>query len=278
MQGSVLPGDHLPTELPVQRNTYDAILWGSRSVYNSQLYILMHEAMIDATRHARALGVADATTELEQQLRTELGLAKQQFETEYWDALAGHYKMDPEGAPPYLNGFFVDTLYSQHVATQLGLPDTLNVKRAAQHIKKAWPQQMQVKVDGHLVGPPNVAPGVGPLDTVMRPIEEWEIWGGAALLYAASISEVGRRVGDQDLVDKGMLLAHELEWWRVENIKTGYFFDEPEGWLYNDPYSYRSPSMNRNRVGIDVLNSVKPVVKWTVPPPPASLFSGSGAR
>jgi hypothetical protein len=71
-----------------------------------------------------------------------------------------------------------------------------------------------------------------------------------------------------------MLLAHELEWWRVENIKTGYFFDEPEGWLYNDPYSYRSPSMNRNRVGIDVLNSVKPIVKWAVPPPPASLFGG----
>src|SRR5689334_21347516 len=163
----------------------------------------------------------------------------------------------------------MDSFFAQNVAVTLGLPSLVNIEHEAQHMRTAYPQQMQKSFEGHLVGPPNVVPTTGPVETTMQPIEEVEVWPGPAMTYAGTFLQAAQATGDDVLKAQGMQLAHALEYWLTAERSIGFLFEGPEGWQFNDPRQYRSVSMNRTRTTLGVLNTIKPIVDWAVPPPPA---------
>lgn len=274
-QASVRPGIHLPFTPGIQTNTWDAILHGAGyQLYNSQLYLLSMEVMIHATQLARELGVAEATAEIQQSLKNELPLAKADFETLLWNDQFGYYKMDHLGGGYGVPAIFMDSFFAEHVATTLGLPPLVNQERKIRHMLTAYPQMMQIKVNGRFVGPPNVFPVFGPYTALTtRTIEETEVWSGATLLLAAAYIDTGKANLRPDLIDMGLELAESLSYWLNDCLECGFLFNNPEGWMHDDPTSFRSTSFNRTRSGIDLLNTWKPIANWAVPPPPASLYS-----
>lgn len=268
-----LPVEHLPLDLPGQEDSYDAWVAEVHNIYNSGLWLLTEEIMIDATEQARALGVSEATLSIEQQLQSDLPLAKQEFETVFWDPVTGHYKIDPVGQ--YLDGYFIDTFFAQQIAYTLGLPPLVPIEHEVQHLLQAYPQQMQASFNGHMTGPPNMVPLAGPMATTMLPIEQEEIWPGSAMEYAGTFLQAAQVSKNQTLADEGLTIAHVLEYWMVEAVSQGFLFEEPGGWDWNTPGVYRSPSFSQERTTLGVLNTIKPIIDWAIPPPPASLYGGN---
>jgi hypothetical protein len=207
---------------------------------------------------------------VQQQLQSDLPQAKQEFETLFWDPVRHHYRIDPVG--DYNDGIFMDSLFAQNIATTLGLPPLVPRAREAEHLRTAYHQEMQEVVHGHLVGPPNVVPNSGPLITTMQPIEEEEVWPGAAMMYAGTFLQTASATHDRTLRAEGLQLAHALEYWMTQDVSQGFLFEAPEEWEWNTPSVYRSVSMNRSRSALGVLNTIAPIVKWAVPPPPASEY------
>ncbi len=272
LQAGIHPPDHLPLDLPGQEDSYDAWHAEIHNIYNAEFWLLTEEIMIDATRRARELGVPQATTAVEQQLRNDLPLAKQEFETLFWNPLVGHYTMDPGGVD-YQFGIFIDRFFAQQIAVTLGLPSLVPLAHEVEDLKRAYPQQMQQTYDGHLVGPPNMVPNSGPLQLAMQPIEEEEIWPGSAMEYAGTFLQAAQAAHDPELRKMGLKIAHVLEYWMVERVSLGFLFEEPGGWQWDDPSVYRSPSFNQERTTLGVLNTLDPIVHWAIPPPPASLYA-----
>jgi uncharacterized protein (DUF608 family) len=270
VQAGIHAPDHLPLDLPGQEDTYDALHAEGHNIYNSELWLLTEEVMIDATQKARDLGVSQASSTTEQQLQSDLPQAKQEFETLFWDPVVAHYKIDPTGQ--YADGYFVATFNAQSVASTLGLPPLVPLGHEVQHLLAAYPQEMQQKVDGHLVGPPNVVPNSGPVTTTMQPIEENEIWPGFAMQYAGTFLQAAQAAHNSVLRAEGFQLAHALEYWLTEKVSQGLMFDQPDAWEWDAPSLYRSPSMNRTRSTLGVLNTISPIVTWAIPAPPASEY------
>jgi hypothetical protein len=265
LQKGIHAPDHFPQDLPGQEDSYDAWHAEMHNIYNAQLWLLTEEVMVDATRHARALGVAAATTAIDEQLRQDLPQAKQEFETIFWNPVLGHYTMDPGGAG-YQGGYFIDRFFAQQIAITLGLPPLVPLAHEVQDLRNAYPQQMQNSKDGHLIGPPNMTPEIGPMNPVQEQvIEEGEIWPGSAMEYAGTYLQAGQAAHDPKLTELGLTIAHTLEYWMVEKVSLGFLFEEPGGWEYDDPSVYRSPSFNQERTGLGVLNTLSPIGAWAVP-------------
>lgn len=265
IQKGIHAPDHLPLDPPGQEDSYDAWHAEIHNVYNAQLWLLTEEIMIDATQRAHDLGVAAANPSIRQELQTDLPQAKQEFETLFWNPVLGHYTMDPAGAG-YQGGYFVDRFFAQQIATTLGLPPLVPLTHEVEDLTHAYPQQMQEKVNGHLVGPPNMAPDAGPmLTTSEQPLEEEEIWPGSAMEYAGTFLQAGKAAHNATLTREGLTMAHALEYWMDEKVSQGFLFEEPDSWNYDDPSVYRSPSFNQERTTLGVLNTLSPVGTWAIP-------------
>lgn len=272
--GTHPPVDHLPLAPPGQTSNYDAWLTEVHTIYTSELYLLSLTIMVHATDLAAQAGVPEATPALLKSYKSELPLAKAQFEQIFWHPLGlGFYSVDAlQGALYVVPAIFMDALYAEHMASSFGLPSLLDPAHKVAHLETAYPRQMQTKVNGHLVGPPNLTPYVGPMDTTARTIEEGEIWIGPAIQYAAEFINTGRAHNKPELVNMGLEMANAIEYQLVENIPNGYLFAEPDAYWWNDPTSFRAPSFSRTRSGPDLLFTWKPFVNWAIPPPSASLY------
>lgn len=262
LQAGILPGDHFPTDYPGQPSTYDVIEVVGHGIYNSGLWLLTQEIMIEATREALRLGLPEADSAFLAALEAELPVAKNEFETLFWDPATSHYKIDPTGYS-HSNGYFIDFAYGQHIATTLGLPPFMNDERLVTHMIKAFPQFMQLRDEtGHYIGPPNIAPLVGPIlpfATFYARPEDDLVWTGSAMTMAATYISEGKRLQNQTLVSMGLEIAQAIEYQMIERFERGYMFNYPEYWPNIDPSTYAYSGGNRFRVGMDVLNSLKPV-------------------
>jgi non-lysosomal glucosylceramidase len=267
LQAGIKPGDHLPPDLPGQSSTYDVVEVVGHGIYNSGLWLLTEEIMIEATERARVLGVTQATNSVRSHLLTELPLAKAEFEQLFWDPVGMHYKIDPVGS--YGDGYFISAMFAQHVATTLGLAPLVDRQHELEHLRAAFPRLMQQRdSSGHLIGPPLVAPETGP--PLPGPCAEiCEVWPGSATFAAATWVGEGRRLGDASLVKEGLEMGHALEYQITENVSNGFLFNAPESWYGNDTHTYRSPGMNRTRAALDLLNSVTPVLASAAPLTPS---------
>ncbi len=276
LRAGARPPNYLPLAPPGQTSNYDAWLTEVHTIYTSELYLLSLEVMIHATDVARELGVAEATPEYLQTLQGLLPMAKQQFELEFWNPVLEYYNLDAlHGALYGVPSIFMDSLYAEHMASTLGLPGLVDPVRKVKHMNVAYPRQMSVMVNGHLMGPPNLVPYIGPLETTARTIEEGEVWIGPAIQYAAEFIETGRAQKIPEFINMGLEMAHAMEYQLIDNIPNGYLFAEPDAYWFNDPTNFRAPSFSRTRSGPDLLNTWKHYVEWKVPPPSPSLYTGT---
>jgi len=262
LQAGILPGDHFPMDYPGQAQTYDVMEVVGHGIYNSGLWLLTQEIMIEATREAIRLGLPEADPAFLAALEAELPLAKNEFELLFWDPATSHYKFDASGYS-HSNGYFVDFAYGQHIATTLGLPPFMNDERLVTHMIQAFPQFMQLRDEtGHFIGPPNMAPLVGPIlpfTTFYARPEDDLVWTGSAMTMAATYISEGKRLKNRALVGMGLEIAHAIEYQMIERFERGYMFNYPEYWPNIDSNTYAYSGGNRFRVGMDILNSLKPV-------------------
>jgi len=272
-------GKRLPIEPALFGSTYDimGITEGAHAVYNSGLYLLSLEIMIAATNEAKELGIPEARTVDVAQLRTTLAGAKAAYEKAFWTG--SYYRVASEGRR--FNDLFSDTLWPQHHAQLLGLPDLAPPDHIVSHLRTQAKLLMKNKdAAGHLRGVANLLrldgtlypfvglPQASTMDVSENGFDSREVWMGTNYALAATYIEEGERFGLADLTATGRALAKALDYQVYSPsspAKGAYAFNEPNAYYAGDPTIYRGPGMSRNLAAWDMLKAA------------AMAFSRSGA-
>ncbi|MGC5172160.1 GH116 family glycosyl-hydrolase [Microbacterium sp. DT81.1] len=258
-------GDTLPTEAAVFASTYDIMgqSGGVHGVYNSGLYILGAEIMAAATEDARRLGIPEALTVNVDALKQTADASRAAYESAFWTG--SYYKFTDAGERS--TDVFVDVLWPQHVAEQLGLADINPRERVAAHLTNTFDQLTQLKdPTGHMLGAPNLVPNGGTPYPVLpnRPRElgfqAAEVWTGTNFEFAGTLIREGKRLGRPDLVADGNELAkgvvHQI--YSPEAAAGGAFaFNTPEAWNGYDPTTYRAAYYARALAAWDLYASAR---------------------
>jgi non-lysosomal glucosylceramidase len=289
IQAHIQPGDHLPLDTPgYGPSTYDVLFVQGHGIYNSQLYMLSLEILVDATNRLIQRGDPQATPATVTSLQADLAAAKSEFELLFWDPVQGYYRFrDAPG--PNADAEFLDTFFSQHIAERLGLPDLVDPSHYQQQLKESFPKFMLCRdSDGDLLGAPNIAQAAcgpssrapvsgGPSTGLVTPPsapEAYEVWTGTNYEVAATYIAAGRRFGDTTLTNDGLAMGQSIEQQVWEKAQNGLQFDPPENWSYNDAGSSRYPGYTRERAVWDLLDDVQPVQ----PPNPSGRHRSEDRR
>ena len=258
-------GDTLPTEPAAFASTYDILgqSGGVHGVYNSGLYVLAADIMAAATQEAKRLGIPEAST-VDLAALSHTGVtSRAAYETAFW--AGNYYKFTDAGARS--TDVFVDVLWPQHVAEQLGLADINPSEHVAAHLTHTFDQLTQLKDStGHMLGAPNLVPNGGtPYPFLLnRPLElgfqAAEVWTGTNFEFAGTLIQEGRRLGRPDLVADGNELAEGV----VHQIYSptaaaggAFAFNTPEAWNGYDPTTYRAAYYVRALAAWDMYASAR---------------------
>lgn len=282
------PGSHLPADPPSNNppNTYDQLLVNGHGIYNCQLYLLSLQILSTLTPKARALGIPEATSAVQKEIDTELATAKEEFEKTFWNPKTGRYRFsdgtggiegrtgDIFGAKkPVLptDAAFLDAFYAQCVASQLGLPNLIDLQRARKHWHNTLDAFLAPKdADGVPVGPPiildeNLNPY--PMDYIQpapgRFVPEIaDVWPGTTWMATAAAVHIGRATGDQQLVAKALKMSEAVANRLYDDGATtlGHAFATPESWFVDNPNISRYAAYARARSVwqlVDALDTVR---------------------
>lgn len=275
-----IPSDKgLPVEPAFFGSTFDmmGISEGAHSVYNSGLYLLSLEIMVASTAEAKDLGLAEARSVDLARLRATLVAAKAAYEKAFWTGT--YYRAASEGRR--FDDLFSDTLWPQHHAQLLALPDLAPADHIVSHLRTAARLLKQNKDEaGHVRGAANsmrldgrLYPFVGlpqasTMDVGENGFDSREVWMGANYALAATYIEAGKRFGHADLTEAGVALAKALDhqvYAPSSPAKGAYVFNEPNAYYAGDLTIYRGPGMSRNLAAWDLL---KAAARAFAPPAP----------
>ena len=280
------PGSHLPMDPPSNNppNTMDQIPVDGHGIYNSMLHLLSLQILATLTPKASQLGVAEATPVLQIELDSELAAAKAEFETIFWNPATGRYRFcDGTGGitdrtgdifgntklvpPP--DAVFVDAFYAQAIASQLGLPDLIDLQHARTH----WTNTLDAflaptDADGKPTGPPTMLdenlnhysmhhfPNGGVL------AETSEVLPGCAWMGTAAAVHIGRHTGDEALVTKALKMGEAVANMIFDDggpTTKGYAFGTPESWFVDDTTICRYTAYTRARSIWQIVDALDPL-------------------
>lgn len=266
-------GGALPIEPVLFGNTYDllGVSQGASSVYNSGLYLLGLEIMINASRDAASLGVPSALSMNIPGLTSTLATAREAFESTFWTDNS-YYRVASSGRR--YTDVFSDTLWPQYQAELLGLPDLM----PADHIRSQLDTEFRVLLQnkdatGHLIGAPNLVPIDGhPYPTVQLPprslteeqaaengFDKDEVWPGTNYELAATFIREGQRLRSPSLLSDGIALADAIAYQIYDPAAPAggsFAFNEPDAYSGYDPTTYRGAGMSRNLAAWDMLAAI----------------------
>lgn len=282
------PGSHLPADPPSNNppSTYDQLLVNGHGIYNCQLYLLSLQIVSTLTPKARALGVPEATPAVQKEIDTELAAAKEEFEEIFWNPETGRYRYcdgtggidgrtgDIFGAKkPVLptDAAFLDAFYAQCVASQLGLPNLIDLQRARKHWHNTLDAFLAPKdANGVPVGPPII------LDENLKPYpmdyaqpapgrfvpEIADVWPGTTWMATAAAVHIGRATGDGKLIAKALKMSEAVANRIYDDGATtkGHAFATPESWFVANPNISRYAAYARARSVwqlVDALDTVQ---------------------
>ncbi len=238
-------------------NTYDTIYTNGPDVYDSELYLLSLEVMIETNKR---LGADASHLEV---LIHELGDAKSEFEETFWNAKRGYYAFT---VPPVKgeDTTLLDTFFAQHIAERLGLPDLVNVHHYLQQLSGTYTDFMARRDgEGRLIGAPNMLAGKQvkewPLLGVLGAVQEEGVWPGVNYFVASTYVAAGKRFGQQKLVDDGVEMGSAVSRQIWFNEKNGYAFNTPMQWDRTDTTWYIYPAYEREFSIWDLMDSIKPL-------------------
>ncbi len=252
--GVTLPGDQLP-KFP---NIYDVIPVVGRDVYDSELYLLSLEVMIEAGKQN---GETKATIE---NWRHELAAGKAEAEAIFWDPTQKWYRYTE-----YVKGSatLLDTFFAQHVAERLNLPDLVNPAHYREELTQHYGAFMGRRDKrGELVGPINMIlpPGVTEWPLLINlfgthaALQEPDVWSSTGYLAAATWYHAGERFGDPQLRDEGIAMGISVadQIWKYDD--NGFAFDTPLGWKSYNPALYTYPGYSSPLAIWDLMDAIKP--------------------
>ena len=265
LQGTILAGQNLPDTpiippgyiYPVFPNTYDVIPTIGRDAYDSQLYLLALEVMIAAgQKTAEAPSVIAAW-------KQELATAKAEFEQVFWDPKNSWYRYTE-----YTSGTatHIDTLFAQHVAERLHLPDLLDIGRYFAQLSQ-YDRFLSRDTSGQVVGAANMAlprgvttwPILLDLFGVTEPRQETMVWVGTNYFEGAEYYQAGSRFDLQELKNHGIQMASGVARQVWADDKNGFVFDTPEAWQKYGVGLYLYPGYERPLAIWDLIDTIKPV-------------------
>ena len=269
-----IPADGvLPIDPVLFADTYDIIgvSEGASNVYNSGLYLLGLEIMGDATRNAAKLGVPAALSSDVPAFSSTLATARRAFEDTFWTD-DSYYRIASEGRR--YTDVLADTLWPQHEAELLDLPDLLPADHITSHLQTAFGVLLQNRdATGHLIGAPNLVPRNGqPYPFVPLPprslspdqagengFDKGEVWLGTNYELAATFIREGQRFHSEELVSDGTTLAEAIAYQVYDPASPGggtFSFNEPNAYAGYDPTTYRGAGMSRNLAAWDMLDAM----------------------
>lgn len=267
LMATVKSGEHLPRvgvtkpgdALPKFPNIYDVIPVAGRDIYDSELYLLSLEVMIEA---GKQVGEESETIG---QWKHELASGKEEVETVFWDPKQRWYRYTE-----YVEGSatLVDTFLAQHVAERLGLSDLVDLSHYREELTLHYGAFMTHRDKrGELVGPSNMIlpSGVSTWPLLINlfgmhtAIQEPEVWSSTGYLGAATWYHAGERFADPQLksegIEMGVAVANQI--WKYD--ENGFAFDAPLGWKSYNVALYTYPGYS-SPLGIwDLIDAIKPV-------------------
>jgi len=271
LMATVRPGEHLPhvadhnptqSFLPVFPDTYDVIPVVGRDVYNSELYLLSLEVMLEAGRQN------GESAEMLDRWQRELAAGRVEFENTFWDPAHDWYRYTE-----YATGSaaHVDTFFAQHVAERLNLPDLVDLSH--------YREQMLAHYEEFMVGRDSKGAPVGPRNMILppgattwpalttlfgkaEPLQENDIWAGSAYFAAATWLRAGTRFNDRQLKAEGVAMGTAVadEIW--QNSDNGFQFNDPDAWKYFNVALYTYPGYVRPLAIWEVMDAIKPITGY----------------
>ena len=252
--GVTLPGDQLP-KFP---NIYDVIPVVGRDMYDSELYLLSLEIMIEAGKQN---GETTATIE---NWKHELAAGKAEAEAIFWDPTQKWYRYTE-----YVKGSatLLDSFFAQHVAERLNLPDLVDLSHYREELTQHYDAFMAHRDKrGRLVGPTNMIlpPGVTEwpllinLLGVRAALQEPDVWSSTGYLAGATWYHAGERFADPQLRAEGIAMGVSVsdQIWKYD--ENGFAFDTPLGWKSYNPALYTYPGYS-SALGVwDLMDAIKP--------------------
>lgn len=248
-----------PTSPGIFGNTYDVLGEDAgTNGYVAALYMLGLEIMIDATKQASSLGLAEANSIDISQLQTEIENARVKFDSMFWNNT--YYKFINEGS--LSTDVFVDMLWPQYQAELMNLPDILPSSRIATHMQTSFPILTQnTDNEGRLIGMPNIVPFNGKPYEYLPPgpgFQRSEVWVGTNYEVAAVFLREGKRLKLPKLSEYGARLGSDIiyqAWDPKAPAKGSYAFNVPEAWNAYDTTTYRAPNYVRVLAAWDLLKA-----------------------
>ncbi|WP_329348989.1 MULTISPECIES: GH116 family glycosyl-hydrolase [unclassified Streptomyces] len=280
------PGSHLPADPPSNNpaNTYDQLLVNGHGIYNCQLYLLSLQILSTLTPTARTLGIPEATASVQKEIDTELAAAKAEFERIFWNPGTGRYRFsDGTGGidgrtgnifgikKPVLptDAVFLDAFYAQGIASQLGLPNLINLQRARTHWHNTLDAFLAPKdSDGIPTGPPIILDENlkhYPMDYIQPPggfvPEIADVWPGTTWMATAAAVHIGRATGDRKLITKALKMSEAVANRIYDDGATtkGHAFATPESWFVDDVNISRYAAYARARSVWQLVDALDPI-------------------
>ena len=271
LMATVKTGEHLPRAAVakpgvaqmVLPNIYDAVPVVGRDIYNSELYLLSLEVMIEAGKQN---GESTATIE---SWKHELAAGKAEAEAIFWDPAQKWYRYTEyeKGSASLL-----DTFFAQHVAEQLNLPDLVDLAHYREQLTLHYDAFMTHRDKrGELVGPQNMIlptgvttwPIVVDIFGMKGPFLEPDVWSSTGYLAGATWYHAGERFADPQLKSEGITMGVSVanQIWKYD--ENGFAFDAPLGWKSYNPALYTYPGYSSPLGVWDLIDAIKPVAHLT---------------
>lgn len=235
-------GDGIP-ENEGNDTTYDALGLKGNSTYVAALTIGALEAM--AAMATRLGHTADA-----KRYEGQAGRARRSAEQKLWLDEAGYYRTDTNG--PNGRAIMSDALNGQRYAEVHGLPDVLDRKRMASHLRQVHRRTVLPYRHGR-VGAVNA---VGEHGEKLGPLMAQGIWPGGTYFTSALMYRAGKATNDRQLVDMALATAEGVYYTTYEDETMAFWFDTPAIWYPQQPTMYRAQQNERPRAVWELLLEV----------------------
>jgi len=271
-------GSHLPWDPPSNNppNTMDQVIVDGHGIYNCGYYLLSLQIMSAITSRAMALGVPEATSAELTAIDQELIAAKAEFEQVFWNPRTGRYRLssgtgglqgrtgDHRGRfkpVPTPDDIYLESFAGQNRAMELGLPDIVNLDRARTHLNNTLHHFIRFRdPQGRLMGGPIILkPDFSIYPSSLKTTEINEVIPGIAWLAAAGAYRIGKKVGDEGIMQKALQLAEGCAIRIFDDENGALAFNSPESWFVDDAYVDRFPAYTRTRSVFSMVDAVSPI-------------------
>ena len=239
---------------------------GVHGVYNSGLYILATEIMQAATKDAKRLGIPAAST-VDVAALKQSRTASRARRMRRRSGPGSYYKFTDAGARS--TDAFVDVLWPQHVAEQLGLPDIKSARTGGrspdQHVRPAHPGEGHPS--GHVLGAPESRPlRRQALPCPAQPAQRARVPGCGGVdrheLRARRDPHPGRSAAAAGPTWSPTATSSPTVWCTRSTARTAaaggaFAFNTPEAWNGYDTTTYRAAYYVRALAAWDTYTSAR---------------------